>query len=689
MTNRPITGIVLALLVEIAHWTTLRWDFSEDTCGKVWKLTCLLIAMAAALIYLDGNPYMALPNLLTWLPPLLLAMQFVQSFRMADSLPLNTFSFLAKQRKSRNLRLGLTEAVVLVNFGNIYFVATIVGSTLGSRASAENSVFLPGIVILTGWILLSASRSRPHALILSLALAGCIAVAGQKGINELEDWLGDRGSSGSRFDPDSVSTMIGRLGKVDLSPEIVWRLQPQSSIVPPKLLRTATYNIYRTGTWSLDAKMRSDSKAFTDLSSRIHQNVPYFITTPDADENTQVRSVSDMLPRFRLRGSAAEETPLPLPGDAASLRDFELDGIEGNRMGTIRIFPKHSVVEGSVLWKVLTNPESPPTNEDLSVPRLERKALDQALAGMGLPPGYENDPLRLLRETELGPFQEASPSDTLSLQQKLDIIREWFRRNFYYTRDLRIRSSMHVATNPTAINQFLTTERSGHCEYFATAATLLLREAGIPARYAVGYAVMERDAKRSEFVIRGTHGHAWCRVWDEENNKWIDFDTTPAVWTGTVPPPASFMQRFNDSLKRMREDFFLWRNQPGNRLGTGLAMASVGLGVAGFVFRRLWKSRRRMDSSSRTATGYEGPVRLTPLNGIERRAGKKLGPRPPGKPFAEWLAALRPMLPEPAMLDEALELHQRLRFDPAPVEEGKQLRLAELADKLDSALKHA
>lgn len=673
MTNRPITGIVLALLVESAHWTTLRWDFSEDTCGKVWKLTCLMIAMAAALIYLDGNPYMALPNLLTWLPPLLLPMQFVQSFGMADALPLNTFSFLAKQRKNRNLRLGLTESVVHVNFGNIYFVATIVGSTLGSRASAENSVFLPGIVILTGWILLSASRSRPYALVLSLVLAGCIAVAGQKGINELEEWLGNRGSSRARFDPDSVSTMIGRPGPVDLSPEIVWRLQPQSNIVPPKLLRTASYNIYRTGTWSLDVKMRADGKAFTDLSSRIHQNVPYFITTPDADENTQVRSVSDMLPRFRLRGGATEETPLPLPGDAASVRDFELDGIEGNPMGTIRIFPKHSVVEGTVLWKALSNPDTLPTSEDQSVPRHEKRALNA-----------------ILRELKLNPahLRSLPPEEVPSLQQKLDIIREWFRRNFYYTRDLKIRSSPHVATNPTAITQFLTTERSGHCEYFASATTLLLREAGIPARYSVGYAVMERDMKRSEFIIRGTHGHAWCRVWDEQNNKWIDFDTTPAVWTGTVPPPASFMQQLNDSLKRMREDFFLWRNQPGNRLVSGLVMLSIGLGVAGFVFRRLWKSRRRMEAAIR-ATGYDGPVHLTPLNEIESRAGKKLGLRPPGKPFAEWLAALRPMLPEPAMLDEALELHQRLRFDPAPAEETLRQRLADLASQLDTAIKHA
>ncbi|MBT8330725.1 MAG: transglutaminase-like domain-containing protein, partial [Deltaproteobacteria bacterium] len=42
---------------------------------------------------------------------------------------------------------------------------------------------------------------------------------------------------------------------------------------------------------------------------------------------------------------------------------------------------------------------------------------------------------------------------------------------------------------PKNIENFLTRSRSGHCEYFATATVLLLRQAGIPARYARGYSV--------------------------------------------------------------------------------------------------------------------------------------------------------------------------------------------------------
>lgn len=691
MTDRPVIAIFLAVVVESAHWLKLRWDFNEDACRRTWQLTSLMILAAGLLIYLDGNPYVALPNLLTWMPPLLIPMQFVQSFGMADSIPLNTFSFLAKQRKKRNRRLGLTESsVVHINFGNIYFVATLVGATLGSRANAENSVFLPGIVILTGWLLLSASKSRPFALILSLAFAGCIALAGQRGIQKLDNWFGSsRGPAQSDFDPDSVSTAIGRQREITLSPDIVWRLRPQSKILPPKLLRTATYNTYRAGTWVVP-NLTDSEKTFTDLSSRISGDTPYFITTPEADEATQIQSLSDTLPRFTLRGSAAEETPLPLPGDAASLRDFEQDGIESNRMGTIRIFPKHSVVEGTVLWKALTNPETPPTEEDTIVPRHERNTLRDVIRNLNLDTPATDQERTLLREMNLDPeFHEPLPHEKApTLDQKLATIREWFQRDFSYSRKLTISSSTHVYTYPTAITQFLTTTRSGHCEYFASATVLLLRQLGIPARYAIGYAVMEYDVKKNEFTIRGTHGHAWCRVWDETSKRWIDFDTTPGVWMGTVPPPQSFTQRFNDWLKRVREDFFLWRNQPDNRLVSGVVMLSIGLGISVFVFRRLWKSRRRVESIAR-AGGYEGPVMRTPLNGIENQARKKLGPRPPGKPFGEWLTGLRPMIREPNLLDEAIALHQQLRFDPAPAEESLQKRLAELANQLEATLKRA
>ena len=60
-------------------------------------------------------------------------------------------------------------------------------------------------------------------------------------------------------------------------------------------------------------------------------------------------------------------------------------------------------------------------------------------------------------------------------REVLDTLTRFFDSKFRYSLDLKI-SGMDV----TPLADFLLRTRAGHCEYFATAATLLLRKAGIP-----------------------------------------------------------------------------------------------------------------------------------------------------------------------------------------------------------------
>ncbi len=655
MTGRPFLALLMALAVEGSHWTRVRWAFDDTACGRAWRICVAAIMVAAVLIWLDGNRYNAMPVLLSWMPLLLMPMQFVQSYGMRAGVPVSELSFLAKRRRERNQRFGLETEGGEFNFGNVLFTTALVAASVGSEAYSW--LFLPGLVILCGWMLMSAGRARPWLLAPVLLMAGLLAFGGRVALERAEEWLGRAtGERGTRdFNPNFAATLIGRPGAVLQSPEIIWRLwTDEPGVKPPRLLRTASFNTFLGTNWQ---NQRITSIDFRDLDTRLIDDVPYYTLGDNAYDGT-----GPPLPSYRLRGSADAETPLPLPGDAVALRDFALDGVESNTFGTVRVFPTNPVIEGSVLWRGTSNPESPPIpEEDLRIPLAERDSIHATREKLGITP-----------ET---PLPEA-----------LDRLRAFFHRDFSYTRNLSISHSPYRITGPTAIAKFLDSERAGHCEYFATAAALILRDAEVPTRYATGYAVMERDFKRGGHVIRGIHGHAWCRVWDQRSERWIDFDPTPPDWFGSLAGQVTRSQRIQDALQRMQEDFYLWRTRPENRLAVSLAMTAIGLALAAFLATRLWKSRRQLEH--RTKAAGKQSIR-TPLHDLEKPAVRHLGTRPPGVPYAVWLAGLRPGLPDAGILDQAIVLHQRLRFDPAPVDADVENQLAGLARQLIQSLASA
>ena len=657
MTGHLLIGLLLAIVVEAPRWVRVEWEFNDEACTRAWQFTCIAIGLAAALIWLDGSRYEALPVLLGWLPPLLMPMQFVQSFGRRDALPLNTFSFLARQRRERNRRLGLADSIHHIHFGNILFVTAIVSAAMGSFASANPSLFLMGVIVLSGWIFRVKNRGGMLTLLIAFSIVTCIAVAGQMMMSRAYEWAANfSGVAEKKFDPNSTETMVGKPGKVEQSPEIIWRLTAEKGVPVPRLLRLASYGIYENGTWSNE---RVSAVDFKDLiTSEPVKGEAYYLLNDVSD----AKAISPTLPRYTLRGAAAAETPLPLPGSAASLRDFALDGIERNSLGSVRIFPKAPVIEGVVLWNGETNPETPPLDkEDLNIPPREVITLSKTAKEIGL-------------------------LDEPDFDEKLGLLRSWFFQNFSYSRELKISSSSAVVSRPSGIQQFLTKQREGHCEYFATACALLLREAGIPSRYTTGYVVHERDVKHQEMVIRGTHGHAWCRAWNESSQRWVDLDPTPPQWLPSATPELTAMQRVQDALKRLREDFFLWRNRPGNRLASSLVMGLIALGIAGFVGKRLWKSMQRQE---RLNAFYHagGPLIRTPLHDLEPQARKLLGYRPAGQTFAVWLQRLGPDAVETALLDDAISIHQRLRFDPAAELPEDRARLVEISYQLGRALR--
>lgn len=74
---------------------------------------------------------------------------------------------------------------------------------------------------------------------------------------------------------------------------------------------------------------------------------------------------------------------------------------------------------------------------------------------------------------------------------------------------------------------FLQESETGYCVHFATALTVLLRAAGIPARYVTGYTFESTGATAT--VVRASDAHAWVEYLDPTSG-WTVLDATPAVW---------------------------------------------------------------------------------------------------------------------------------------------------------------
>ncbi len=82
---------------------------------------------------------------------------------------------------------------------------------------------------------------------------------------------------------------------------------------------------------------------------------------------------------------------------------------------------------------------------------------------------------------------------------------------------------------------FLEESDTGYCVHYATAAVVLLRAAGIPARYVEGYALNVEAYQETE--VRMRHAHAWVEYYLPDIG-WLILEPTPAAFTREPPRPT-------------------------------------------------------------------------------------------------------------------------------------------------------
>lgn len=85
------------------------------------------------------------------------------------------------------------------------------------------------------------------------------------------------------------------------------------------------------------------------------------------------------------------------------------------------------------------------------------------------------------------------------------------------------------------LDRFLFVAHAGHCEYFASAMSILLRLVGIPTRSVNGFLGGDWNSYGRYLAVRQGDAHSWVEVW-LDGSGWATFDPTP-------PPPLGLGQR--------------------------------------------------------------------------------------------------------------------------------------------------
>jgi len=635
-------AIVLACLLEASRVVKNRWEFSQADLSRIWQLCMFLSLGALALGFISDQGMALLDNsprantaaaraqalnkaaksfflFVQWLPLAFFPIVAAQAYGRAQGISMTTLSWFVRRRFARQPLIDPGEINVTVP----YFALCI----LGASTSAERAEFFyPGITLLLVWALWAyrVRRFAPAIVAFVLVLICAGAYAGNYGIRGLQRMAMALDSallsrfSRPDFDPNRHRSLLGAVGRLKASGKIVMWLKTDGKASPP-LLREASYDQFTSPVW------HTSDREFGYTPPENDQTTWKLVPKPAQRSVT----ISRLLP--------GGKGLLAFPNGLTELRHLPLFTLSTNTLGALGSGGGPGYLSYEAFYGSGGGIDSNPRQEDWKVPPKELPVISSVAAELNLRSLADEDPVKAI----------------LAVQR-------YFQQNFTYSTYLE--AHLRRTTN-TAIGQFLSYGRKGHCEYFAAATTLLLREAGIPARYAVGYSVQE--GRGGKYVVRERHAHAWCLA--RVNDSWIDVDTTPPSWNAFEALRAPWWEPISDAWTNLVRQFSRLRwsgvNYRKYLLGA-LAPAAAALGILIYRRRQWTRAKGQNPALQIEVPGLDSEFYLIENRLRELGFGRRVGEAP-----GAWLARINGSAPRDGVpLEELLKLHYRYRFDPAGLE---------------------
>ncbi len=451
-------------------------------------------------------------------------------------------------------------------------------------------------------------QSRVYLWLPVIALAVAISYIGQKGLRQLHNVVEQKSIqwlSDWNADPFKNQTSIGDIGELKLSSHIEFRLKADGQI----LLHQASYDRYLGQAWI------ASKRVFTA-------------------ENPLVPADKQRLKQLEILQQPLQNTVLSLPDGTVNITGLNDVILQSTELGAVKVDISPRTANYQVFYT--GHRISEPSRYDLQIPPQHSdwlQGVSRELKLAGLPPKVATDRLK-----------------------------DYFQQHFFY--------SLYLGnqTDPDqALRDFMLKRKAGHCEYFAAATVLLLRQNGIPARLATGYSVSEYLPESDLYLVRRRDAHAWAIAY--LNGFWQAVDSTPAQWQTLEADNANGVwQTLSDAWSNSLFKLQQWKISESQRLTLkyiGLVMLVL------YLATRLFNNKRHARSSAKS-------VEIKPIYiGLDSefyRLEQYLQNTPQARFDNESLQHWVERLASPELI-QLCQLHYQLRFDPERMSDEKREQL--------------
>ncbi len=605
---------IMGMLLELPFFIKWRINFSDKDVNQLADLSGVIFFIVTVYVFVNYS-FQGIYKILELLPFALILIMLAQCYSVQKGIKTSALFISIR-------RLGSSagpDILYEIDISLPYVFICLISASAGNKYSDIYFLLCTLIII---WMLWS-QRTKHFSLIrwiTPVALVICFSYLTQHGLQQLQAnteifflELFEQYGWKSR-DPNRTSTAIGSLGRLKLSDRIEFRVKSDKKLSTPLYFRETSYSIYEYGSW------RNPNVEFDVIEK-----------TPTKNEwriNKEIKDIGNIDIGIFLDDQSAI---IPAPDNINTLSGKDLIQVETSVYGSTRIEARKGWVNYRLAYSNQNFAEKAPDREDLLIPINYQEDFKQVATELDL---YSKTPLEIV-----------------------DSIQRYFKNNFYYsiTQNQRYTKGQYLT-------KFLFKDKKGHCEYFATATALLLREAGIPTRYTLGYSVQEYSVWQRMYLVRARHAHSWVKYYLD--GEWHILDTTPSTWAPMEAEDRTILEPLMDILSWLRYMITGNNIESSNESDNWILWLLIPLGT--YLAWRFYNKQRVEQQNTLNNSVHSDIQRFgmdSPLYPLLKQLGKDADSRLPGETLIKWIKRILPVEKTKEYFD-IINLHNRYRFNP-------------------------